>query len=237
MILSACLRRRRGGPVLEYALLVALPAGVALGAVVVLGERTARLPAQTDDVLSGAAPPPGAAPEEVLDLLKSDLAWLPMPAFLPLSPTVTTREVSFDLTNFGAGTSGPIGAPTLSGSGLSALSIVSSTCPSRLRSGEICAVVVRASADDNGAFETFLSATGAPDGVDLGALSSGHAPSLAFVSGGGRASTSPDPVCRPREPDPEGDGLLCRRDPAPRRHLRPRRRARLLRQRDADARL
>ena len=69
MILSAFLRRRHGSLVFEYALLVALLAGVALGAVVVFGERTARLPGQADDVLTGVVPPPGAAPDEVLDLL------------------------------------------------------------------------------------------------------------------------------------------------------------------------
>ena len=90
-----------------------------------------------------------------------------------------------DLTNFSAGTSGPIGAPTLSGPGLSAFSIVSSTCPQRLRAGEGCTVVVRAQASDNGSFEAFLSATGAPNGVDLAATASGHVSSIAIVAGAG----------------------------------------------------
>jgi len=92
-----------------------------------------------------------------------------------------TREISLDLANADADISETICAPTFSGSDLSIVSAVSSTCPSRLRPGEICTVVMRASADDNNTFETFP--LGAGRDVRR-ALAHRHGFSRAVVSGG-----------------------------------------------------
>jgi Flp pilus assembly pilin Flp len=194
------LLRRRAAGMVEYGALIALIAVAALGAVMMLGQRTGDLNERTADILVGDAPHPGApAGEPLQGVLPEYLVWSPPALAFALSPAQPSAGATATLTNTGGGRSLPFSPPQISGPDATAFSVVATDCPDTLGAGESCAVTVEATAASNGARAATLGAAGAPGGISLSAVAAGFDPLLAWSTPAAVAvdgTPGPDPLPR-----------------------------------------
>jgi hypothetical protein len=198
--LRLALLRRRAAGMVEYGALAALIAVAALGAVMMLGQRTGDLTERTNDILVGDAPPPGApAGAPLQGILPGVLVWGPPFLEFALSPVQPTVQATATLSNTGGGRSLPFSPLQISGPDAMAFSIVATDCPATLGAGESCTVTVAATAASNGVLTATLGAAGAPGGVSLTAVATGFEPLLAWSTPAAVAvdgTPGPDPLPR-----------------------------------------
>jgi Flp pilus assembly pilin Flp len=192
--------RRRAAGMVEYGVLTALIAVAALGAIMMLGQRTGDLTERTGDILAGDSAPLGAPAGEPLEgALPGVLVWSPPFLNFVLSPAEPTVQATAMLANTGGGRSLPFSPPQISGPDATAFSVVATDCLDTLDAGESCTVTIEARATSNGTRTSTLGAAGAPGGVALSAAAAGFEPLLAWSPAAAVAidgTPGPDPLPR-----------------------------------------
>ena len=180
-------RLRRGGSILEYALLASLIATVAAGVVVLLGNQTARLADQA--ALGDAALlPAGASADGGSPPGAAELRWTPLPALQATPAAPTPRAVAI-LANVGNASSPPLSALQIEADFDNVFRLLSTTCVGVLLPGEVCEAHIEATPLGNGTFSGALA--GPADALPLTVVASGFAPAFAWSGGDAFNVTNP----------------------------------------------